>query len=174
MSTKFTQTPLKARIVLGIDPGLATTGFGVVKEEKNNLRLVDYGIITTKAKEDFIARLEKIYKKVIKIIKKYQPDAVACEQLFFCKNVKTALSVGHARGVILLAIKQKKLPFLEFTPLQIKQTLTGYGQADKKQIQHMVAVLLKMNKAPKQDDAADALATAITGYQNINSPLYEK
>ncbi|MFA6027398.1 MAG: crossover junction endodeoxyribonuclease RuvC [Patescibacteria group bacterium] len=162
------------KTVLGIDPGLATTGFAVIKKDGNCIQPINYGIISTKAGEDFASRLEKIYKELNKIIKKYKPEAAACEELFFCKNVKTALAVGQARGVILLAIKHHKLPLLEFTPLQVKQSLTGYGQADKKQIQYMVSLLLNMKKPVKQDDTADALAIALSCLQNINSPLYAK
>lgn len=165
---------LKKQIFLGIDPGLATTGFGIISQINNKLSLLDYGVIETSPKQCFSDRLEKIFLDTNKIIKKYQPEAAACEELFFCKNVKTALAVGQARGVILLSIKKNKLPLCEFTPLQVKQTICGYGQADKKQIQRMVKTLLKLNHLPEPDDAADALAIAIAGEQYFNSPLYEK
>lgn len=164
----------KKQIFLGIDPGLATTGFGIISQINNQLSLIDYGTIKTSPKQSFSDRLEKIFLDINKIIKKYQPEAVACEELFFCKNVKTAMAVGQARGVILLGIKKNKLPLCEFTPLQVKQAICGYGQADKKQIQHMVKTILKLNHLPEPDDAADALAIAIASEQYFNTPLYEK
>ena len=163
----------KHKIILGIDPGLATTGFGIIKCENNETSLIDYGIISTPAKKPLLSRLQTIHEKLTKIIKKYKPNVCACEELFFCKNVKTALLVGQARGVILLTINEHKLPFHEFTPLQVKQSITGYGHADKKQIQQMTKILLHLKKEPQPDDAADALAIALTCYQFINSPLYE-
>ena len=149
-------------IILGIDPGLAITGFGVIKKEKNSLTAIDYGIISTPAKTDLIFRLKLISSDLKSIIKKYQPDAVAVEKLFFCKNVKTALDVGHCRGVVLLEAMNGNLSFYEFTPLQVKQALTGYGKADKRQIQKMTQTVLWLKDIPKPDDAADALALAIT------------
>jgi len=164
----------KIKLYLGIDPGLATTGYGIISNDQGELSCRGYGTIKTAAKTNFIDRLAKIYAAVNKLIIQYRPAGVACEELFFCKNVKTALAVGQARGVILLAIKNNKVPFCEFTPLQIKQTVCGYGQADKKQVQAMVKILLKMKNIPQPDDAADALAMAISGEQYFNSPLYEK
>lgn len=173
ISMTLKQMP-KPKIILGIDPGLATTGFGVIKCENCQASLIDYGIISTSAKKPLLDRLQTIHEKLIKIIKKYHPDVSACEELFFCKNVKTALLVGQARGVILLTCSEYQLPFHEFTPLQVKQSISGYGHADKKQIQQMVKILLHLKKEPQPDDAADALAIALTCYQFINSPLYEK
>lgn len=164
----------KSQIILGIDPGLATTGFGVIECDHCQISLIDYGIISTPAKKPLLHRLQTIHEKLTKIIKKYKPATCACEELFFCKNVKTALLVGQARGVILLTVNECGVPFYEFTPLQIKQSVTGYGQADKKQIQQMVKILLHLKKEPQPDDAADALAIALTCHQFINSPLYEK
>lgn len=149
-------------IILGIDPGLAATGFGVIKKEKNKLTAIDYGIISTPAKTGLIFRLKLISSDLRSIIKKYRPDAMAVEKLFFCKNVKTALDVGHCRGVMLLEAVNGDLPLYEFTPLQVKQALTGYGKADKRQIQKMAQTILKLKNVPKPDDAADALALAIT------------
>ncbi|MBU1037120.1 crossover junction endodeoxyribonuclease RuvC [Patescibacteria group bacterium] len=149
-------------IILGLDPGLADTGYGIIKKRGHQLKMVSYGSIKTKAGENFIKRLEKIYQALTKIIKKYQPDLVAVEQLFFCKNVKTALLVGQARGVCLLTISQHQLPCYEYTPLQIKQTLTGYGRAEKKQLGQMLKILLNLKTIPESDDAVDALAIAIT------------
>lgn len=162
----------KAKIILGIDPGLATTGFGVIKNEIGKPILIDYGIISTPACKPLSCRLAEIHQGLNKIINKYNPDVCACEELFFCKNVKTALLVGQARGVILLTINEKKIPFAGYTPLQVKQTVCGYGHADKKQIQNMMKILLNLKKIPEPDDAADALAIAVTCAQFFNSPLY--
>jgi crossover junction endodeoxyribonuclease RuvC len=153
--------PKKNKIILGIDPGLATTGYGVIIKDNDNFLVVNYGTIDTLAKEKFADRLEKIHNGLDKIIKKYKPDVVAVEELFFAKNVKTALVVGQARGVIILTAIKSGVEIYEYTPLQIKQALTGYGRADKNQIQQMVRVLLKLKSIPKPDDAADALAVAI-------------
>ena len=166
---------LNKNIILGIDPGLATTGYGLIhQQQKNKITLIDYGVITTKAHTAFINRLEEIHKKLDKIIKKYQPYILACEELFFSKNTKTALLVGQARGVILLTARQHRLAIQEFTPLQIKQTISGYGQAGKAQMQKMVSILLNLKKIPYPDDAADALAVALTCQQYLNSPLYDQ
>ncbi|MBU4257444.1 crossover junction endodeoxyribonuclease RuvC [Candidatus Parcubacteria bacterium] len=150
-----------SKIILGIDPGIADTGFGVVKNENNKLICLDYGSIKTSAKTDLSGRLEIIHKELNSIIKKHKPSLIAVEQLFFCKNIKTALVVGQARGVILLTAKQNKLTFKEFTPLQVKQAVTTYGQAGKTQVQKMVKLILNLKELPKPDDAADALAIAI-------------
>lgn len=155
-------------IILGIDPGLATTGFGVIKKQGNCLTMVDYGVITTKARRPFVERLEEIYRELNKIIAHYKPDLIGVEELFFCKNVKTALLVGQARGVVLLTAIQNKLSLREFTPLEVKQAVTGYGRADKKQIQQMVKIILNLKKIPQPDDAADALAIAITAANTKN------
>lgn len=149
-------------IFLGLDPGLATTGYGVIKKEKNNLRAVEFGAILTPAKTGLAFRLELLSSDLKQIIKKHRPEAVAIEKLFFCKNVKTALDVGHARGVLLLEIARANLPLYEFTPLQVKQAASGYGKASKLQIQKMVQTILHLKNIPKPDDAADALAIAIT------------
>lgn len=153
------QTP---SIILGIDPGIADTGVGVIKKDsKGNLNCLYYGSVKTKSSVDLGDRLEVIEKEIKKIIRKYKPGIIAVEQIFFCKNVKTALIVGHARGVILLTAKQSKVPILEFTPLEVKQAVTSYGQADKTQVQKMVRLILNLKEIPKPDDAADALAIAI-------------
>jgi crossover junction endodeoxyribonuclease RuvC len=151
----------KKQIILGIDPGLATTGYGIIIKEKDKILVVNYGAIDTAPKLKFAQRLEKIHQNLTKIIKKYKPDIIAIEELFFAKNVKTALMVGQARGVLMLTAMQAKVAIHEYTPLQVKQALTGYGRADKNQIQQMVKVLLNLKKIPKPDDAADALAVAI-------------
>jgi len=148
--------------ILGIDPGLATTGWGVIKKEQNQLSLIAFGVIETAAKKIFSERLKEINQKLKKILTHYRPDAVAVEELFFCKNVKTALLVGQARGVVLLTIIERKLPLYEFTPLEVKQAVTSYGRADKNQVQQMVRILLGLKNIPRPDDAADALAIAIT------------
>jgi crossover junction endodeoxyribonuclease RuvC len=148
-------------IILGIDPGTAITGFGVIKSKKESFEYINCGCITTCAGLPLAGRLSCIYDDVKSLIKKYRPDVVAMEELFFFKNVKTAMTVSHARGVLVLAAQKSGLPIFEYTPLQIKQALTGYGRADKKQIQEMVKGILNLNKIPKPDDAADALAVAI-------------
>ncbi|MEK7166946.1 MAG: crossover junction endodeoxyribonuclease RuvC [Patescibacteria group bacterium] len=149
-------------IILGIDPGLAITGYGIINETKQGINLIAYGCINTSSKFSAIERLEKIYQELRKIIKKYNPEKIGVEKLFFAKNAKTALMVGEARGVILLTIKQAKVPFFEFTPLQVKQAITTYGRASKQQIQKMIKLILNLKEIPKPDDAADALAIAIT------------
>lgn len=147
--------------VLGIDPGLALTGWAIVKK-KDQPKLVEYGCIKTTSKKSSSERLSKIYSKLQKIIEKYQPEVVVLENLFFSANVKTALKVGEARGVIKICAALNNLPISEFTPLQIKNSITGYGRADKNQIQQMVKALLNLKEIPKPDDAADAVAVALT------------
>ncbi len=149
-------------IILGFDPGLATLGYGVIyKDEKHKPQMVDYGIIST-AKEDNLAeRLIKLEKGIEQVIEKFKPDEIAVEELFFAKNVKTGIAVAHARGVLLLTIMKKCNKIFEYTPLQIKQALTGYGRADKPQMQKMVKTLLNLKSIPRPDDAADALAVAL-------------
>lgn len=148
-------------VILGIDPGIADTGFGVIKKENNQLKLVDYGCIKTIAGLPHEQRLKQINIDLNKIIKKYKPDVAAVEKLFFCNNVKTALTVGEARGVIMLTLCQNNLLIHEYTPLQVKQAVSAYGKAGKMQVQKMVKLLLNMKEIPKPDDAADALAVAI-------------
>ena len=155
--------------ILGVDPGTATTGFGVIETDGHKHTFVDAGVISTPAKQALELRLETIYDDLSELIKEHKPDHCAVEQLFFAQNVTTAMSVSHARGVILLAIIKSGLDHSEYTPLQIKQALTGYGRADKKQIQEMVRVMLNMKTHAKPDDAADALAVAIT-HANTVSP----
>jgi crossover junction endodeoxyribonuclease RuvC len=159
--TSLRQTKAEKTIILGIDPGVASTGYSFLKDGLN-FEVLDYGVITTSPKELFSQRLKYIHQALTKLIKKFKPDVIAVEQLFFCKNVKTALMVGQARGVILLTAVLNRLPLYEFTPLQVKQAVCGYGKADKCQIQNMVKVLLKLKSIPKPDDAADALAIALT------------
>ncbi len=152
----------EGKIILGIDPGIADTGYGIIgSDTSGNLKCLNYGTITTKAKLELADRLEIINKELNKIIKKHKPNLIAVEQLFFCKNVKTALIVGQARGVVLLTAKKNKIPLAEYTPLQVKQSVAAYGQASKMQVQKMVKLLLNLDIIPKPDDAADALAAAI-------------
>jgi len=149
------------QIILGLDPGLANLGYGLIKENKNNLEIIKAGAIKTAATLNNAERLLIIHRELTKIIKKYQPDKIASEELFFCKNVKTALTVGQVIGVILLTASQARLPLYQFTPLEIKQALTTYGKADKKQLALMVKLLLKLDKINFPSHATDALACAI-------------
>jgi crossover junction endodeoxyribonuclease RuvC len=148
--------------ILGIDPGTGILGFGVIEAGKNKSQLVDAGVIRTPAKEDDAVRLQTIFEEITDIIVQSKPEVMAVEKLFFAKNVTTAMTVAQARGVVLLAGQQAGLEIHEYTPLQIKQALTGYGRAEKKQIQEMVRVILRLKEVPKPDDCADALAAAIT------------
>lgn len=154
--------PLSKVRILGIDPGTEILGFGVIEVGNNQkLKLVDGGVIRTKTNQPLDERLVEIYRHLASVISKTRPDVMAIEKLFFAQNVTTAISVSHARGVAMLAGKLAGLEIAEYTPLQIKQALTGYGRADKKQMQEMVRVLLGLKDIPKPDDCADALATAI-------------
>jgi len=146
---------------MGIDPGIALTGYGIVQEDKGNLVLVTYGCIRTSKNEDTCQRLVKIYRTLGEVMKEYRPDSVAVEELFFNKNVRSAFQVGEARGVALLAAAHIGLEIFEYTPLQVKQSVVGYGRAAKNQIQEMVKMMLKVKNPIKPDDAADALALAI-------------
>ena len=148
-------------IILGIDPGVANVGYGAVRKIKNNLRCLGYGCIQTSPDFCMPERLKKINQELNKIINLYKPQILAVENVYFFKNLKTALPVSQAKGVILFTAAKKKIPTYEFTPLQIKMAVTGYGRADKKQIQKMTQILLKLKELPKPDDSADALAAAI-------------
>lgn len=156
------------KIILGIDPGIADTGYGVIYAEGSRLSCLVYGSIKTSPKDDLITRLDILHCELNQIIKKHKPDLVSIEQLFFNKNVRTALVVGQARGVALLTLKQNNLPVVEFTPSQVKQAVSAYGQASKKQVQKMVKMILNLKELPYPDDAADALAIAICA---LNSKL---
>lgn len=147
--------------ILGIDPGTGILGFGVIEVERGNLSCIDAGVIRTPVKQADADRLETIFDELSQIINEHQPTVMSVEKLFFARNVTTAMSVAQARGVVLLLGKQHKLELHEFTPMQIKQAITGYGKADKAQMQEMVRVILKLKEIPKPDDAADALAAAI-------------
>jgi crossover junction endodeoxyribonuclease RuvC len=149
-------------LVLGIDPGTATTGYGLVREnDDGSLVVVGYGVILTSPDDSMPQRLRKLYTDLKEIINLHHPVCGAVEKLFFQRNVRTAISVGQARGVVLLAIAEAELPVNEYTPLEIKQSVVGYGGADKNQVQQMVKALLDLDEVPKPDDAADALAVAI-------------
>ncbi len=148
--------------ILGIDPGIAIVGYGVIVEHKGDIKPVQYGSIQTPKELTTSARLHQIYLGMQEIIKSYQPDVMAVEKLFFNTNTTTAFTVGQARGVILLAAEEAGIPCYEYTPLQVKQAVVGYGRAEKKQIQAMVRVLLNLKEVPKPDDVADALGIAIT------------
>lgn len=148
-------------IILGVDPGIATTGYGVIRYEGNRFYTIDYGALITTPKHTLPERLGMLHRDLSLLINKYKPDAFSVEELFFNKNVKTALTVGHARGVILLSAYEAGLNIYEYTPLQVKQAIVGYGRAEKQQIQQMVKVLLNLSSVPKPDDVADALALAI-------------
>jgi crossover junction endodeoxyribonuclease RuvC len=149
-------------VVIGIDPGTATTGYGLVREnEDGSLALVDYGVILTPAKMNMPERLLELHRQLTQILLLHRPYSGAVEKLFFQRNVRTALSVGQARGVALLSLAEQGLRIGEYTPLQVKQAVAGYGGADKNQVQHMVRALLSLNEIPTPDDAADALAVAI-------------
>ena len=148
-------------LVLGIDPGTAITGYGLVREEEEGLALVGCGVITTPANQPLPQRLQAIYHGLTAIIGEHRPDQVAVEELFFSRNVRTALSVGQARGVVLLAAAEAGLPLYEYKPLEVKQTVAGYGGADKRQVQEMVRLLLDLEQVPEPDDAADAVAVAV-------------
>jgi len=147
-------------IILGIDPGTARIGFGII-QKNNKLKLIDYGCIETSKNLKTPQRLIKLEKQLQEVIKKYKPKMVAVEDLFFFKNLKTAITVSQARGVILLTAAKLNVPISEYTPLQIKQAVTSYGRAEKRQVQRMVKMILNLKKIPKPDDAADALAAAI-------------
>lgn len=148
-------------ITIGIDPGIATTGYGIIETKGNTHRAIDYGAILTPAHTPLPDRIHALYTELNAIIEKYQPQTMGIEELFFNKNVSTALIVGQARGVILLAGKNNNLPIANHTPSQVKMAVCGYGSADKKQVQKMVKSLLKLPEIPKPDDTADALAVAI-------------
>ncbi|MFF2094001.1 MULTISPECIES: crossover junction endodeoxyribonuclease RuvC [Paenibacillus] len=147
--------------VLGIDPGIAIAGFGFIDKVGHKLTPVQYGCIQTAAGTPSQERLLQVYDSAVALIDKYKPDAVAIEKLFFNRNVTTAFDVGQARGVIILAAAQRGLPVSEYTPLQVKQAVVGYGKAEKRQVQEMVKMFLKLSAIPKPDDVADALAVAI-------------
>ncbi|MDR2356920.1 MAG: crossover junction endodeoxyribonuclease RuvC [Oscillospiraceae bacterium] len=148
-------------VVLGVDPGIATVGFGVIDAAGGSQRLLRCGVITTSPDMRLARRLKQIYSDIQEIIGAFNPDCMVIEELFFNTNLKTAVSVAHGRGVVILAGETRGVPMYEYTPLQVKQAVTGYGRAEKKQVMDMVRRLLSMDATPKPDDAADALAVAI-------------
>jgi crossover junction endodeoxyribonuclease RuvC len=159
-------------LVLGLDPGTATTGYGLVKEhEDGTMEAIAYGTISTKAKTPMPVRLKQIYDEVTALIDQYQPDAVAIEELFFGKNVTTGITVAQARGVMLLVTAQKGLPVTAYKPKVAKQAITGYGSADKQQMQEMMRQILGLDEIPRPDDAADGLAMA---YTHLNSTRFDR
>ncbi|MDF2961699.1 MAG: Holliday junction helicase [Paenibacillus sp.] len=147
--------------IMGIDPGIAIVGFGLIDKQGSRLVPVQYGCIQTEAHTDSAVRLKMVYDAMVQLIDKYKPDAVAIEKLFFNQNVTTAMTVSQARGVLMLAAVQQGLEIGEYTPLQVKQAIVGYGKAEKKQVQEMVRMFLHLSAVPKPDDVADALAVAI-------------
>ncbi|MGI6588901.1 MAG: crossover junction endodeoxyribonuclease RuvC [Peptococcia bacterium] len=158
-------------IVLGIDPGIAITGYGVIEDRGNRYKALEYGVIRSNSRQETAKRLQEIYQGVSRIIDLYTPDSMAIEELFFNKNVRSAFSVGQARGVAMLAGCQHGVPVYEYTPLQVKQAVVGYGRAEKQQVQFMVKSLLNLQEIPRPDDAADALAIAICHSNFCSSTL---
>lgn len=148
-------------IIIGIDPGYAIVGYGIIRYEKNNMSVIDFGAITTEAGIPFEERLRQIYLDLSYLFNKYSPDVMAIEKLFFNTNQKTAIDVAQARGVIVLSAKMFNADIFEYTPLQVKQSVVGYGRAEKKQVQEMTKRILGLSAVPKPDDTADALAMAI-------------
>lgn len=148
--------------ILGIDPGTAITGFGVIDADGQKFKFVDAGVIRTPKEQPMNERLNTVYDEMKELIEEFKPDVMSIELLFFARNVTTAMTVGQSRGIVMLAATQAGIPIYEYTPMQVKQAVTGYGKADKKQIQEMVKTLLKLDAIPKPDDAADGLAIAIT------------
>lgn len=158
--------------ILGIDPGFGRMGYGVIEQVKGKWTHVAHGLVETPPKKSFVERLEQLHNELNELIKKYRPTQAGVEELFFAKNVTTAIQVGQARGVILLTLVQHKISVYEFTPLEVKQAITGYGRAEKQQIQKMIPLLLDMKKIRLQDDAADALAIALT--TGVSSEFFKK
>ena len=150
--------------ILGLDPGTASTGYGIIDSNDGRLSVVTFGVIKTPAGESASTRLQTIYDELNSLIARYQPDSAGVEELFFGRNITTAISVGQARGVLLLALANANIPIGEYSPPKIKDTVTGYGKADKAQVQLMVCNLLDLEETPRPDDAADGLAVAITHY----------
>jgi len=148
-------------IILGIDPGFAIVGYGIIEYDNFKYRTIEYGAITTEAGEDMFVRFKKIHDELLEILERTKPDCLAIEELFFNSNQKTAINVAQARGILILAALNKDIPVFEYTPLQVKQATVGYGRAEKTQVQQMVKTLLKLEKIPKPDDTADALAIAV-------------
>ena len=165
------RNPSAGQVVLGIDPGLARMGFGVVTQMGHQMRAGDYGTLTTPAGGTLESRLVLLFERLQGLLAKVKPQAVAVEELFFSKNAKTAIAVGQARGVALLACGLAKVPVFEYRPMEVKQAVAGYGGADKAQVQKMVKILLGLDEVPKPDDTADALAIAIAHAQSSGTAL---
>ena len=165
---------VKQMRVMGVDPGYAIAGYGVVDAEKGQLRSVTFGAVTTRAHTAFEDRLAEIYNDFTELFATYRPDAMAIESLFYQNNQKTAIAVAEARGVILLTARQAEVAIFEYTPLQVKQAVTGYGKASKRQIQQMTLRLLRLREIPKPDDAADALAIAACHANSAGSAQFGK
>jgi crossover junction endodeoxyribonuclease RuvC len=161
--------------ILGLDPGTATTGYGIIDVVDGEPRVVAWGTIRTNARTDMPIRLKQIYEELLEILEEFQPDAAAIEEVFFGRNITTAITVGQARGVLILALANAGVPMGEYSPPKIKDAVTGYGKADKHQVQLMVRNLLQLEETPRPDDAADGLAVALTHFQHqrYNSLLAE-
>ena len=157
--------------ILGIDPGVAIVGFRLIESDRGTLRMMQYGAITTLAGLPLAARLAQINRDIEELIGTFRPDEISVEELFFSKNITTGIAVAHARGVILCAAEKKKIPIYEYTPMQVKQAVVGYGLADKKQVMDMTRRLLKLKSVPRPDDAADALAIALCHARSATSLL---
>lgn len=157
--------------ILGIDPGVAIVGFGLIESDRGTLRMLQYGAITTPAGLPLATRLAQINRDIEELIGTFRPDEISVEELFFSKNITTGIAVAHARGVILCAAEKKKIPIYEYTPMQVKQAVAGYGLADKKQVMDMTRRLLKLKSVPRPDDAADALAIALCHARSATSLL---
>jgi crossover junction endodeoxyribonuclease RuvC len=157
----------RTNVILGIDPGIADTGYGLIRDCGGRLECLAYGSIKTNPKQGLPERLLRLSEGLEKVIREYKPAKAAVESLFFCNNAKTAIAVGQARGVVIMTLKQAGLPITEFTPLQVKQAVACYGQATKTQVQRMVKTILGLKELPKPDDAADALAVAICGLNTL-------
>ena len=168
IAQKGSESEEKRLRILGIDPGYAIVGYGVVEVQGGRYRPVEYGAVTTQPGDDFGLRLKEIYEGMAQLLRQHQPQAAAVEKLYFTNNKTTGIGVAEARGVILLALAQHGVPLFEYTPLQVKQAVVGYGRAEKNQIQQMMRIMLGLKEVPKPDDAADALAIAIT---HLNSAV---
>ena len=160
--------------ILGIDPGIARCGWAVIEEEKSKIKPIAFGCIETSSKQEISQRLKDVYNQLLEIIKKYSPEVLSIEELFFNSNAKTAFVVGQARGVILLASAEKNLKISIYTPLQVKLAVTGYGRAEKDQIGKMVKAILLLKEIPKPDDTTDALAVALTHAFSVKTAKYAK
>ena len=159
---------------MGIDPGYAIVGYGLVKKEGNSIKPLQYGVIRTEAGKPIEERLNEIFDDLTGLIEAFRPDSIAIEKLYFNTNEKTAINVSQARGVILLACNRAGVPVYEYTPLQVKMAVVGYGRAEKKQVQEMTRSFLRLEKIPKPDDAADALAIAVCHAHTAGSVLYKR